>query len=120
MKTSPPKLPPETDEQQFDSPLSRIMNIVTPPPTSPGDPWSIEGQVMRDIQIVSTILARYCQRRDKLELRGGRMIGIGEICDALIDRADLCCLFSSEQRGQQRDCGCDRDETCEKFNRSLK
>ena len=53
MKTSTPK-PHETDEQQFDSPVARIMNITTPPPTTKSNPWSIEAQCQRDIAIVST------------------------------------------------------------------
>ena len=55
----------------------------------------IEAQVQRDIQIVSMILQRYCQHRDKLELRGNRTLGLGELVDAMLDRADLCCLFNS-------------------------
>ena len=129
MKTSPPKSPPETDEQKLDTPFDRIMTstINTPAPSERTNPWSIESQCKRDVAIVSTILARYCQRRDKLELRGNRTIGIGEIVDAMIDRADLCCLFTGDQlaeREHQRvrgcDCGCDRDEECERFNRTLK
>ena len=65
------------------------------------------------------ILQRYCQHRDLIELRGGRTIGIGELVDAMIDRCDLCALFSSEERSRCT-CGCDdRDEACEKFNKSL-
>jgi hypothetical protein len=123
MKTSPvSKASPEKTmfEQQLDSPLSRIMSIVTPPPTERTDPWSIEQQCQRDIQIVSMILRRYCQHRDKLELRGNRTVGLGELCDAMLDRADLCALFSSEQRGRDCDCGCERDEECQKFNQALK
>ena len=120
MKTSPPKLPPETDEQKLDSPLTRIMSIVTPPPAEKTNPWSIEQQCQRDIQIVSMILRRYCQHRDKLELRGNRVVGISEICDALLDRADLCVLFNGEPRKRDCGCGCDADSECEKFNRSLK
>jgi hypothetical protein len=130
MKTSPPKSPPhETDEQKLDTPFDRIMTstINTPAPTTRTDPWSIESQCKRDIAIVSTILARYCGHRDKLALRGNREIGIGELVDAMIDRADLACLFSSDQlaeREHQRvrgfDCGYDRDEECERFNKALK
>ena len=118
MKTSPPK-PPETDERKLDTPFDRIMNIVTPPPSERADPWSIEQQTLRDVQIVSMILQRYCGHRDKLELRGNRYVGLGEICDAMIDRADICALFSSEQR-RSCTCGCDRDETCERFNEAVK
>jgi hypothetical protein len=127
MKAPPPPKSPETDEQKLDSPLSRIMNIVTPPPTQPQNPWSIEQQTQRDIQIVSMILRRYCSHRDKLELRGGRTIGIGELCDAMIDRADLCCLFNGEPRRRDCDCGCgdvacerDRANVVEEFNKALK
>ena len=127
MKTPPPKPSEKTALEKLDSPISRIMSNSTPPPTTKTDPWSIEAQCQRDIAIVSTILARYCQRRDKLELRGNRVVGIGEIVDAMIDRADLCCLFSSDQlaerehhRVRECDCGCDRDETCERFNNSLR
>ena len=119
MKASPPK-PPETDEPKLDTPLSRIMNIVTPPPTEKSNPWSIEQQCQRDIAIVSTILRRYCQHRDLIELRGNRTIGIGELVDAMLDRADICALFNDAP--PQRDCGCDcdRDETCARFNEALK
>ena len=65
------------------------------------------------------ILRRYCQHRDKLELRGNRVVGISEICDALLDRADLCVLFNGEPRKRDCGCGCDADSECEKFNRSL-
>jgi hypothetical protein len=34
----PPKASGKTDEQQFDSPLSRIMNIVSAPPTTKSNP----------------------------------------------------------------------------------
>jgi hypothetical protein len=129
MKTSPVPKPPETtDEQkQLVTPFDRIMNIVTPPPTTKSNPWSIERQCQRDIAIVSMILQRYCGHRDKLELRGNRTIGIGEIVDAMLDRADLACLFNSDQLAEQEhqrvrgcDCGCDRDETCKRFNKALK
>ena len=103
------------------------MNIVTPPPTERTNPWSIEAQCQRDIAIVEMILQRHAQHCDLLALRGNRTIGIGEICDAMIDRADICCLFTSDQlvereyrRERACDCGCDRDEECEKFNKSLK
>lgn len=126
MKAPPPKAPEKTALEKLDAPLIRIMTITTPAPTTKTDPWSIEAQVERDIAIVSTILARYCQCRDLIELRGNRSVGIGELCDALVDRADLCCLLSSDQLAEKEhqrvrgcDCGCDRDETCEKFNKAL-
>jgi len=103
----------------------------TPPPFASTNPWSIEAQCARDCAIVSTILRRYCQKRDLIELRGGRTIGIGELCDAMCDRADLCCLFSDIELAEQEqrrergcDCGCggvackrDRASVVEKFNR---
>jgi hypothetical protein len=58
------------------------------------------------------IQQRYCGHRDKLELRGNRTVGLGEIVDAMIDRADICALFNGEPRRERDcDCGCDRDET---------
>ena len=120
MKAPPPKQP-EIDEQQLDTSLDRILNNNTAPPTAERtDPWSLEQQTLRDIAIVTTILRRYCQHRDLIALRGNRTVGLGELTDAMIDRCDLCALFSSEQRSRCT-CGCDdRDETCARFNEALR
>ena len=91
MKASPPK-PPETDEPKLDTPLSRIMNIVTPAPTERSNPWSIEAQGQRDVSIVSTILQRYRQHRDKLELRGGaRSVSASSLTRCSIARTSALC-----------------------------
>jgi hypothetical protein len=105
----------------------------TPPPFASTNPWSIESRCARDCAIIETILRRYCQCRDLIELRGGRVIGIGEIVDAMGDRAALCCLFSGEQLAEQElrrdcDCGCggvaacerDRASVVENFNKALR
>jgi hypothetical protein len=100
---APSVKPPETTtlEQQLDA----APRIITPstgtaPPSEERDPWSIESQLERDVAIVSAILKRYAQRRDKIELRGNRTIGIGE----LLRRASRSrgSLPSVQQRTAQR------------------